>query len=107
MISMVHGNGFPVIVSDRAISREKTNSKIISPATGIETLENTAVIEFTVKSMIIKELLCVAFAGNVHDIIRIRAEVIDYFTHRQPNQETLGTFIKEMDPSWEARTHVP
>jgi hypothetical protein len=96
MISMVNGSGYPVIVSDRAISQKNTLGKVVLPTTNRETFFPTVVVDFKVKSLIIKDVLCVAFAGLVSEIERIHDEVTDFFMHRDINQQTFNDFLSQL-----------
>ena len=93
---MIYGNGYPVIVSDRAISDRQLSGKVILPTTGKETADSTSVTEFRVKTLIIKEILCVAFAGLVSEIESMRDEIVDFFLYRNVNKETLKKFLDQM-----------
>jgi hypothetical protein len=96
LVSIIYGNAYPVIVSDRAISDCEFLSKVALPTTGKEPAQSTHVVEFRVKFLIIKDILCVAFAGLVIEIERMREEIVDYFLHRDVNKKNLEEFIIEI-----------
>ncbi|NCD69517.1 hypothetical protein [Mucilaginibacter agri] len=103
LISMINGHGFPVIISDRAISEAGNKKPVILPSTNKHTSQNTPVIDFNVKTIIIQDVLCVAFAGNVTGIKQLQADISDYFLYRRVNKgnlkELLGTLKYNDDVS--------
>lgn len=97
LISMINGLGFPVIVSDRAISSNGETGNVILPTTNRETFSPTPVVEFRVKTVIIKQVLCVAFAGNLVTIENLYSDIVDFFLHRPVNTENLQELINELE----------
>jgi hypothetical protein len=93
LVSMINGYGFPVIVTDRAISDPENLHQAILPTTNRTPKSPTHVVEFNVKSIIIKSILCVAFAGKVPVIEQLHTEILDFFIHRNVNPETLNEFL--------------
>ena len=93
---MIYGNAVPVIVSDRAISGRSNLGKVILPTTGRKTTKDTPVVEFRVKSIIIKDILCVVFSGRVSEIERAREDIIDYFLYRKVNIQTFTDFMAQV-----------
>lgn len=96
LASIIYGNGYPIIVSDRAISERGFMGKVILPSTGQESIGDTPVVDFRVKSIIIKEILCVAFVGLVIEIERMCEIIVNHFHIHEVNKETLGVFLSEM-----------
>jgi hypothetical protein len=97
LISMINGLGFPVIVSDRAISAPGTRSNVVLPTTNRQPFSDTPVIEFRVKSVIIREILCVAFAGNVSAIEKLYGDIDDFFLHRPVNVTNLRQLLDGLE----------
>jgi len=96
LISMINGNGYPVIVSDRAISLPDSKQKVILPTTNQETYSPTPVAEFRVKTVIIKDILCIAFAGEVYSIEQVYDWIVDFFLHRPINAQTYKEMLDEI-----------
>jgi len=99
LISVIYGNQYPVIVSDRAISDYDKFEKVVTPVTGRHTDEPTNVVDFRVKSVIIKDILCVAFAGIEYKIHEAHDEIVDFFRHRDVNEANLRQFLKDVELS--------
>lgn len=97
LISMIYGNGQPVIISDRAISDANFIGKVILPTTGKEPQTDTNVVEFRVKSLILKNILCISFAGRVSEIERVYDNLVDFYLYRDVNTETLKEFLAEIN----------
>lgn len=96
LISMINGYGFPVIVSDRAISAPGKRG-VVLPTTNREPFDLTPVIEFRVKTVIIKDVLCVAFAGNVAAIEKLYDDIADFFLHRTVDTENLKQLLNALE----------
>lgn len=86
---MINGYGFPIIISDRAISQSGSEQSIILPSTNNKTLIPTPVIDFNVKTIIIQDILCVGFARIVYDVKKMLAEIEDFFCHRTVGSDPL------------------
>lgn len=97
LISVIYGNQYPVIVSDRAISDYNVFQKVVIPTTGRQTDEPTNVVDFRVKSVIIKDILCVAFAGMEYKIHEAYDEIVDYFRHKDVNEANLREFLNDVE----------
>ncbi|QIL38335.1 hypothetical protein G7074_02995 [Pedobacter sp. HDW13] len=106
LISIIYGNAYPIIISDRAISDPDILENIVIPSTGKETGSPVPVVEFRVKSTIIKDILCVAFAGLVSQIEALRSYIVDYFTHRDINKQSLLILVDDISDNFEEYSSV-
>lgn len=89
LISVLNDCGNIIVVSDRAISQRGQFNNILLPSTNNYTISETPVVGYNVKTIIIKEILCIGFSGNVMEIESLISDVKDYFLHRQVYRETL------------------
>jgi len=75
LISLIYGNSQPVI-SDHAISDINFNGKVVWPTTGKEPDTCTPVVQFRVKSLIIKNIISdldLVSCNTIEDIKKIRS----------------------------------
>ncbi|QXV63723.1 hypothetical protein INP83_11445 [Mucilaginibacter sp. 21P] len=106
LVSLISGYGYPVIISDRAVSTPGQLQKVVLPTTNRETLTETPVSEFNVKSLIVQDILSVSFVGNFTILEQGHSEILDFFMHRSVTianlTELLDTheFVKSKDCAW-------
>jgi len=106
LVSLISGYGYPVIVSDRAVSTPGRLQKVVLPTTNRETATDTPVAEFNVKSLIVQDILCVSFVGNFAVLEQGHSEILDFFIHRVVNKATLmelletHEFAKSKECAW-------
>jgi hypothetical protein len=93
LISMINGYGRTLIISDRAISEKGTLNTVLLSTTNSETIVPTAVVDFNVKSLIIQDILCVTFCGNLAILEEIHRDVTDFFLFRKVTTATLNEFL--------------
>lgn len=93
LISVIYDHGYPLIVSDRAISQQGTSSSIILPTTNEKTIRPTPVTGFNVKTIIIQDVLCIGFSGIVSIIESLVSDIQDYFLHRAVTIEALNELL--------------
>lgn len=99
LISMINGFGFPILISDRAISQKGSSQSILLPSTNSKTTCPTPVIGFNVKTIIVQDILCVGFAGNLSVIESWVSEIKDYFLHRAVTMESLENLLETLEDS--------
>lgn len=97
LVSMIYSHGVPVIVTDRAISQKGNTEPVLLPTTNAYTMKPTPVVGFNVKSIIIKDILCVAFSGVVSVIEELLSEIKDYFLYREVNHLNLKQLHDSLD----------
>lgn len=100
LISVISNHGFPVIISDRAFSKKNEVNTTALPTINQEVDFSkydyaTAPYTFGMKTIIIKDLLCVGFAGVVNDLEEAHNSITDFFLHREVNEETLNELLAE------------
>lgn len=93
LISMINGYGRPLIISDRAVSERNTLNTVILSTTNRETFSPTPVADFNVKTLIIQDILCVTFCGNLAILEQIHADITDFFLYREVSTITLNEFL--------------
>ncbi|MBY0413024.1 MAG: hypothetical protein K2Q18_02610, partial [Bdellovibrionales bacterium] len=97
LISVINDHGFPIIISDRAISQQGTSTSILLPSTNEKSIKPTPVVDFNVKTIIIQEILCVGFSGLVSEIERLVSDIQDYFLHRPVTRKLLNELIPTLE----------
>lgn len=100
LVSVITNYGQPVVVSDIAISTEEKTDEINVPALNRKVDFNKLgsgkkIYSYGLKILIIQDILCVTFAGNVADIKDAQANIEDFFLYRYVNVETLQNLFKE------------
>lgn len=102
LVSIVTNKGFPIIVSDRALSKPGSCEPIEHPLRNkmvdfsvYET--NNGIYSYVQKTSIIKDVLCMGLVGIVADLKEVHANVNDFFLHREVNPETLSELFEEFN----------
>jgi len=93
---------FPVIVSDLAITSTDESVPIVIPIINrpyhpSDFPYGRAPVEFSVKTVIIKDKLVVGFIGNVSQIVKMKGDIQDYFMHREVTLETMQALFTDTD----------
>ncbi|WP_461791573.1 hypothetical protein [Pedobacter sp.] len=96
LISLIIDNGYPMIVGDRAISDQGKLSTIVLPSTNRLTVTPTPVVEFNIKTIIVQDILCVGFAGDVPIIEALVVEIRDFFLHRKVTLASLAELFHSL-----------
>lgn len=100
LISVMVNRGYPIIVSDRALSQNMHLQSVTLPSRN-NTVESDQYGErpmtcgFVQKTTIIKDILCVSFAGIVADLKQAHSDIHDFFLYREVNEETLTELHSE------------
>lgn len=96
LVSVVNSHGNIVVVSDRAISDNYESNKILLPSTNDYTNQPTTIVGYNVKTILVKEILCIGFSGIVYEIELLISDIEDYFLHRPVNKDTLMEVFSEL-----------
>lgn len=96
LVSVVNSHGNIVVVSDRAISDKYKSNKILLPSTNDYTNQPTQIVGYNVKTILVKEILCIGFSGIVSEIELLISDIEDYFLYRPVNKDTLIEVFSEL-----------
>lgn len=102
LVSVITNRGFPIIISDRAVSKSQGNETTHITSLNLEInlheySSYRSVYSYVLKTLIVQEVLCVGFVGVMDDLEEVHSNLLDFFMHREVKAETLSEFLKEYD----------